>query len=81
MQPDRLTGYSIATLAIATLVIWTVAAGIGALSATLGAPLGAIMLGEVSGFACLVAFTLLICGAIQDGKQPDRETIPSLTSG
>jgi heme A synthase len=57
---------------IATVVIATLAVAIGVLSATLGAPLGAIVLGEVFGCACLVAMTLLIWAAIQDGKQPDR---------
>ena len=42
------------------------------MSATLGVPVGAIVLGEMSAFACVVAFTLLIWAAIQDGKQLDR---------
>jgi heme A synthase len=56
---------------IVTTIILALAAGIGTLSSTLGAPLGAIVLGEVSGFACVVAFTLLIWAAIQDGKHPE----------
>jgi hypothetical protein len=78
MQSDqRLVRCSIVILAVSAL-----AAGIGTLGATLGAPMGAIVLGEVSGFACLVAFTLLIWAAIQDGKQPARaaEAIESLAS-
>jgi len=68
MQSDQ----RFARCSIVITAILALAAGIGTLSATLGAPLGAIVLGEVSGFACLVAFTLLIWAAIQDGKQPDR---------
>jgi hypothetical protein len=64
---QRFANYSIATIAISAL-----AGGIAALSATLGAPAGAIVLGEMSGFACVVVFTLLVYAAIQDGKQPDR---------
>jgi hypothetical protein len=56
----------------ATITISALAAGLAALSATLGAPAGAIVLGEMCGFACLVTFTLLIWGAILDGRQPDR---------
>ena len=68
MQSNQsFANYSIATLAISAL-----AGGIGALSASLGAPVGAIVLGELSAFACVVVFTLLIWAAIQDGKQPDR---------
>ena len=61
-----------AKCSIAPVSISTLAVVIGVLSAALGAPVGAIVLGEVCGFACLVAFTLLIWAAIQDGKQPDR---------
>ena len=68
MQSDQ----RFARCSIVITAILALAAGIGTLSATLGAPLGAIVLGEVSGFACLVACTLLIWAAIQDGKQPDR---------
>jgi heme A synthase len=68
MQSDQ----RFARCSIVITAILALAAGIGTLSATLGAPLGAIVLGEISGFACLVAFTLLIWAAIQDGKQPDR---------
>ncbi|MGP0033321.1 MAG: hypothetical protein ACLP4R_01885 [Solirubrobacteraceae bacterium] len=53
------------------MVIFALAGGIGAVSATLGVPVGAIVLGEMSAFACVVAFTLLIWAAIQDGKQLD----------
>jgi len=68
MQSDgRLARYSIATLATTAL-----AGGFAGLSATLGAPAGAIVLGELCGFALVVAFTLLIWAAIQDGKQPER---------
>jgi len=69
MQSSRryATQYSVATAAISALV-----AGIGALSAVLGASVAAIALGEVAAFACVVTFTLLIWAAIQDGKQPDR---------
>jgi hypothetical protein len=56
---------------IVTTVILALAVAIGTLSSALGVPLGAIVLGEVSAFACLVAFTLLIWAAIQDGKHPD----------
>ena len=68
MQSDQ----RFARCSIVITAILALAAGIGTLSATLGAPLGAIVLGEISGFACLVAFTLLIWAAIQDGKQTDR---------
>jgi hypothetical protein len=56
---------------IVTTVILALAVAIGTLSSALGVPLGAIVLGEVSAFACLVAFTMLIWAAIQDGKHPD----------
>jgi len=66
MQSDgRVARYSIATTS-------ALAVGLGALSATLGAPVGAIVFGEMCGLACVVAFTLLIWAAIQDGKQPER---------
>jgi heme A synthase len=61
-----------AKCSIAPVSISTLAIAIGVLSAALGAPVGAIVLSEVCAFACLVAFTLLIWAAIQDGKQPDR---------
>ena len=61
----------LAICSIVITIILAIAAGIGTLSSTLGAPLGAIVLGEVSGFACVVAFTLLIWAAIQDGKHPE----------
>ena len=64
---QRFAKYSIATIAISAL-----AGGIAAVSATLGAPVGAIVLGEMCAFACVVAFTLLIWAAIQDGKHPER---------
>ena len=68
MQFDqRVVKCSIATIAISTLAV-----GIGVLCAVLGVPVGAIVLGEISEFACVVALTLLIWAAIQDGKQPDR---------
>ena len=68
MQSDqRFAKYSIATIAISAL-----AAAIAGASATLGVPVGAIVLSEMCAFACVVAFTLLIWAAIQDGKQPDR---------
>ena len=63
-----------AMCSIAAIVVFAVAGGIGAVSAMLDVPVGAIVLGEVSAFACVVAFTLLISAAIQHGKQPDRET-------
>ena len=68
MQSDQ----RFARCSIVITVILALAAGIATLSAMLGAPAGAIVLGEVSAFACLVAFTLLIWAAIQDGRQPDR---------
>ena len=74
MQSDQ----RFAIRSIVVIAVSALAAGIGTLSATLGAPLGAILLGEVSGFACVVAFTLLIWAAIQDGKQADRRAIESL---
>jgi hypothetical protein len=68
MQSDgRFARCSIVTIAISAL-----AAGFGALGATLGVPPAAIVFGEMCGFACVVAFTLLIWAAIQDGKQPER---------
>ena len=68
MQSDgRFARCSVATIAIVAL-----AAGVGALSATLGARPAAIVFGEMCGLACVVAFTLLIWAAIQDGKQPER---------
>jgi O-antigen/teichoic acid export membrane protein len=78
MQSDqRFAKYSIIVVAISAI-----AAGFGTLSAALGAPAGAIVLGEVSGFACFVAFTMLIWAAIQDGKHSERaaETIVSAAS-
>jgi len=70
MKSDRrFARYSIVTVAISAF-----AGGIATLSATLGAPAGAIVLGEMCGLACLVAFTLLIWGAIEDGKHPIRVT-------
>jgi hypothetical protein len=66
MQSDHLAFCSILITVVSALAV-----GIGMLSSLLGAPLGAIVLGEVSGFACVVAFTLLIWAAIQDGKHPD----------
>ena len=71
-----LATYSIATIALpALLALLALAGGIAFTSALLGAPAGAIVLGEMSALACVVAFTLLIWGAIQDGKPPDREAI------
>lgn len=67
MQSDQ----RFAICSILVIVVSALAVGIGTLSSLLGAPLGAIVLGEVSGFACVVAFTLLIWAAIQDGKHPD----------
>ncbi len=61
-----------AMCSIAAIVIFALAGGIATVSAMLAVPVGAIVLGEMSAFACVVAFTLLIWGAIQDGKQPDR---------
>jgi hypothetical protein len=63
----RFRKYSTATVAVSAL-----AGAIGAASATLGAPVGAIVLSEMCAFACVVVFTMLIWAAIQDGKQPDR---------
>ena len=70
MNSDR----RFAMCSIAAIVVFAVAGGIGAVSAMLDVPVGAIVLGEVSAFACVVAFTLLIWAAVQDGKQPDRAT-------
>ncbi len=64
-----------ATCSIATIVIFALAGGIATVSAMLGVPVGAIVLGEMSSFACVAAFTLLIWAAIQDGKQPDRAAV------
>jgi hypothetical protein len=61
------------TYLIATITFSALAGGIALTSALLGAPAGAIVLGEMSALACVVAFTLLIWGAIEDGKEP-RET-------
>jgi hypothetical protein len=70
MQSDgRFARCSIAGVATTAL-----AGGFAALSATLGVPPAAIVLGEMCGFACVVAFTLLIWAAIQDGKQPEPAT-------
>ena len=63
-----------AMCSIAAIVIFALAGGTSAVSAMLDVPVGAIVLGEVSAFACVVAFTLLIWAAIQDGKQPNRAT-------
>lgn len=71
MQSDpRFARYSIVTIAVSAL-----AGAIAAVSATLGAPIGAIVLSEMCALACVVAFTLLIWAAIQDGKQPDRAAV------
>ena len=67
MQSDQ----RFAICSIVITIILALAVGIGTLSSTLGAPLGAIVLGEASGLACLVSFTLLIWAAIQDGKHPE----------
>ena len=68
MQSDpRFARYSTITLAVSAL-----AGVIAAVSATLGAPIGAIVLSEMCAFACVVAFTLLIWAPVEDGKQPDR---------
>lgn len=70
MESDhRIAGYSIVTVAISAL-----AGAIGTVGAALGAPAGAIVLGEMCGLACLVAFTLLIWAAIEDGKHAVRVT-------
>jgi len=61
-----------ATCSLAAITTLALAGGIGAVSAMVGVPVGAIVLGEMSALACVVAFTLLIWAAIQDGKQPDR---------
>lgn len=61
-----------ATYSMVTVATAAVAAGLAALGAGFGAPAGAIVLGEISGLACVVAFTLLIWAAIQDGKPPAR---------
>ena len=79
MQTHQSTAkYSTFTVAISAL-----AGGIGAMSALLGAPAGEIVLGEICGLACVVAFTLLIWAAIQDGKQPDPPAadVPTRTPG
>jgi hypothetical protein len=55
-----------------TVAVSAIAAALGVTSATLGAPVGAIVLSEMCGFACAVAFTLLIWAAIQDGRQSAR---------
>ena len=67
--------YSTAAIAISAL-----AGGIGAMSALLGAPVAEIVLGEMSAFALVVTFTLLIWAAIQDGKQPDRPAVDVRTT-
>jgi hypothetical protein len=61
-----------ATYSKATIASLALAGGIGVLCAALRVPVGAIVMGEVAALACVVAFTLLIWTAIQDGKQPDR---------
>jgi hypothetical protein len=61
-----------ATCSIAAIATLALTGGIGAVSAMFGVPVGAIVLSEMSAFACVVAFTLLIWAAIQDGKQADR---------
>jgi heme A synthase len=71
MQSDQ----RFAICSIAAIVTFAVAVGIGAVSAMLDVPLGAIALGEMSAFACVAAFTLLIWAAIQDGKEPDRAAV------
>jgi hypothetical protein len=59
--------YTTGAIAIAAL-----GGGIATAGSLLGTPVGAIVLTEVCAFACLVTFTLLIWGAILDGRQPDR---------
>ncbi len=78
MQPDQPFGYLTFTIAISAI-----AGAIGAMSALLGARAGEIVLGEMCGLACVIAFTLLIWAAIQDGKQPDRPAVdlPTRTTG
>jgi nitrate reductase gamma subunit len=55
--------------------VTALAGGIATVSAMLGASVVAIALGEMCVVACVVAFTLLIWAAIQDGKQADRAAV------
>lgn len=71
MQADQ----SFAKYSSFTIAISAIAGGVGAMSAALGASAAEIVLGEMCGLACVVAFTLLIWAGIQDGKQPDRPAI------
>lgn len=45
------------------------------MSAVLGAALGLVVMAEASCLACVIAFTLLIWAAIQDGKQPEPDAV------
>ena len=67
MRSDRRFATSIVITVIATLVT-----GVATLSATLGAPAGTIVLGEVSGLACVTGFTLLIGARSRTAGSPRR---------
>ncbi|MBV8400059.1 MAG: hypothetical protein JOZ17_15170 [Acetobacteraceae bacterium] len=51
------------------------AVGVGVVSAALGAPLAMVVMCTVSCVACVIAFTLLIWAAIQDGQHPEPVTV------
>lgn len=60
---------------ISALACSMLAVAAGVVSAALGAPGGLVVMAEASGLACVVAFTLLIWAAIQDGKQHDSAAV------
>src|ERR1700758_3603836 len=74
-EGDMNSDQRFAMCSIAAIMIFALAGGIGVMSAMPNVPVGAIVLSEISAFACVVAFTLLIWAAIQDGKQPDRAAV------
>lgn len=71
MQLDRCSRRCL----MAALACSMLAVAAGVVSAALGAPGGLVVMAEASGLACVVAFTLLIWAAIQDGKQHDSAAV------
>ena len=70
----QLDGCSLNCL-IVGLAASAVAVGVGVVSAALGAPLAMVVMCTVSCVACVIAFTLLIWAAIQDGQHPEPVTV------
>jgi hypothetical protein len=60
---------------IVAVAVSLLAVGAGVVSAVLGAPGGLVVMGDASCLACVVAFTLLIWAAIQDGKEREPASV------